>query len=127
MGPGKPVGFGLLQNKPFFFLPGGPTSNEMAFIQLAIPALLKMAGEDPALFPFASARLAASVTGHKKWTDFIHARIENREDQLWVYPARLDSGLQSMARKEALIIIPEDRDELAAGEAIPIQLLTLSS
>ncbi len=127
MGPGKPVGFGLLQNKPFFFLPGGPTSNEMAFIQLAIPALLKMAGDDPALFPFASARLAASVSGHKRWTDFIHARLENREDQLWVYPARLNSGLQSMARKEALIIIPEDRDELAAGEAIPVQLLTLSS
>ena len=126
MGPGKPVGFGLLQNKPFFFLPGGPTSNEMAFIQLVIPALLKMAGDEPARFPFASARLAVKVTGHKRWTDFIHARLEKREDQLWVYPARLNSGLQSMARKEALIIIPEDRDELAAGETIPIQLLTLS-
>jgi molybdopterin molybdotransferase len=127
MGPGKPVGFGLLQNKPFFFLPGGPTSNEMAFIQLAIPALLKMAGDNSALFPFVSARLAASVAGHKKWTDFIHARLENRGDQLWVYPARLNSGLLSMARKEALIIIPEDSDELAAGEAIPVQMLTLSS
>ncbi len=127
MGPGKPVGFGLLQNKPFFFLPGGPTSNEMAFIQLAIPALLKMGGDDPALFPFASARLAADVTGHKRWTDFIHARLENRADQLWAYPARLGSGLQSMARKEALIIIPEDRDELSTGEVIPIQLLTMSS
>ncbi len=127
MGPGKPVGFGLLQNKPFFFLPGGPTSNEMAFIQLVIPALRKMAGDDPALFPFASARLAAGVTGHKKWTDFIHARLESHDDQLWVYPARLKSGLQSMARKEALIIIPEDREKLTVGEVIPIQLLTLSS
>jgi hypothetical protein len=32
-----------------------------------------------------------------------------------------------MAGKEALIIIPEDRNELAAGETIAIQLLTLSS
>jgi hypothetical protein len=30
-----------------------------------------------------------------------------------------------MARKEALIIIPEDRDELTTGETIAIQLLTL--
>jgi molybdopterin molybdotransferase len=127
MGPGKPVGFGLLQNKPFFFLPGGPPSNEMAFLQLAIPALLKMTGENPVLFPFASARLAATVNGKKTWTDFVHARLENREDQLWVHPAKLKSGLQSMARKEALIIIPEDRDGLAAGETIAIQLLTLSS
>jgi molybdopterin molybdotransferase len=127
MGPGKPVGFGLLHNKPFFFLPGGPPSNEMAFLQLAIPALLKMTGGNPVLFPFASARLAKTVNGKKTWTDFVHARLENREDQLWVHPAKLKSGLQSMARKEARIIIPEDRNELTAGETIAIQLLTLSS
>lgn len=124
MGPGKPVGFGLLQNKPFFILPGGPPSNEMVFLQLAIPALLKMAGGQPTIFPFAAARLSQPVKGKKKWTDFVHARIEKREDQLWVHPARLNSALQSMARKEALIIIPEDRDELAAGETIAIQLLS---
>ena len=126
MGPGKPVGFGLLHNKPFFFLPGGPPSNEMAFLQLAIPALLKMAGGNPVLFPFASARLATAVSGKKKWTDFVHARLEKRENQIWVHPARIQSALQSMARKEALIIIPEDCNELAAGETIAIQLLTLS-
>ena len=127
MGPGKPVGFGLLQNTPFFFLPGGPPSHEMVFLQLTIPALLKMAGGQPTLFPFAAARLSQTVKGKKKWTDFVHARIEKREDQLWVHPARLNSALQSMARKDALIIIPEDRNELAAGETIAIQLLTLSS
>ncbi len=125
MGPGKPVGFGLLQNKPFFFLPGSPPSNEMAFLQLAIPAILKMTGKNPVLFPLASARLAQTVNGKKTWTDFVHARLENREDQLWVHPARLKSGLQSMARKEALIIIPEDRDELTAGDTIAIQLYSL--
>ncbi|MBW2336614.1 MAG: molybdopterin molybdotransferase MoeA [Deltaproteobacteria bacterium] len=126
MGPGKPVGFGLLEHKPFFFLPGGPPSNEMAFLQLAIPALLKMMGDVPKLFPFATARLAETVRGKKDWTDFIHARIENREDQLWVHPARLTSGLQSMARKEALIIIPEDREEISAGETIAIQLYSFA-
>ena len=126
MGPGKPVGFGLLEHKPFFFLPGGPPSNEMAFLQLAIPALPKMMGDVPKLFPFATARLAKTVRGKKDWTDFVHARIENREDQLWVHPARLTSGLQSMARKEALIIIPEDREEINAGETIAIQLYSFA-
>jgi molybdopterin molybdotransferase len=126
MGPGKPVGFGLLGHKPFFFLPGGPPSNEMAFLQLAIPALLKMMGDLSKLFPFATARLAKTVRGKKDWTDFVHARIENREDQLWVHPARLTSGLQSMARKEALIIIPEDREEISAGETIAIQLYSFA-
>jgi molybdopterin molybdotransferase len=123
MGPGKPVGFGLLEQKPLFILPGGPPSNEMAFLQLAIPALLKMTGENPVLFPVASARLAKPVNGKKTWTDFVHARLENREGQLWVHPARLKSGLQSMVRKEALIIIPEDRKEIFAGETIKVQIL----
>lgn len=125
MGPGKPVGFGLLQHKPFFFLPGGPASNEMSFLQLAIPALLKMSGGQRILFPFASARLNETVRGKKGWTDFVHARLENRDDQLRVHPAKLPSALQSMAQKDAVIIIPEDRDGLAAGENIAVQLLSL--
>ena len=126
MGPGKPVGFGILENKPFFFLPGGPPSNEMAFLQLTIPALLRMKGDYAGLFPLASARLAETVYGKKDWTDFIHARLEIRNDQLIVHPARLKSGLQSMARKEALIIIPESRAKLNSGETVDIQLLVFA-
>jgi molybdopterin molybdotransferase len=124
MGPGKPVGFGLLNDKPFFCLPGGPPSNEMAFMQLALPALLKMIGEPPVAFPMISANLAQTVFGKKGWTDFVHARLEKRQGQLFVHPARLKSALLSMAKKEALIIIPEDREEIAAGEIVDIQPLS---
>jgi molybdopterin molybdotransferase len=127
MGPGKPVGFGLLDKKPFFCLPGGPPSNEMAFLQLTIPALLKMKGDHPVFFPVAVARLSETVEGKNGWTDFVHARLDYRQDQLWVYPAGLKSSLQSMARKEALIIIPEDREKIDAGEMVDIQLLTSSA
>ena len=124
MGPGKPVAFGLLKNKPFFCLPGGPPSNEMAFLQLALPAILKIKGQSPTAFPIVSATLAQNVHGKKGWTDIIHAHLESTADQLHVYPAKLKSALRSMARKEALIIVPEDRDEIAAGEIIDIQLLS---
>jgi molybdopterin molybdotransferase len=127
MGPGKPVGFGLLDKKPFFCLPGGPPSNEMAFLQLAIPALLKMKGDHPVFFPVAAAHLSESVKGKNGWTDFVHARLEYRQNQLWVYPARLKSSLKSMARKEALIIIPEDREKIVAGETVDVQLLISSA
>jgi molybdopterin molybdotransferase len=123
MGPGKPVGFGMLGNKPFFVLPGGPPSNEMAFLQLTLPALLKMQGADPAPFPTAAARLAEAVTGELGWTEFIHARLEARDGELWVRPARLKSRLKSMVEKEALIVIPENREKIPEGEKICIQLL----
>jgi molybdopterin molybdotransferase len=123
MGPGKPVGFGLLDGKPFFVLPGGPPSNEMAFLQLALPALMKMKGADPKVLPLVPARLASTVTGEQGWTEFIHARLRRTDGELWVSPARLESRLRSMAEKEALIIVPEDRDEIPAGETVEVQLL----
>jgi molybdopterin molybdotransferase len=126
MGPGKPVGFGLLDKKPFFCLPGGPPSNEMAFLQLALPALLKMKGDHPVFFPVAQAVLSETVEGKYGWTDFVHARLEYRRNQRLVRPARLKSSLRSMAQKEALIIIPEDRERIAAGETVDIQLLVSS-
>ena len=123
LGPGKPVAFGLLQDRPFFCLPGGPPSNEMAFLQLALPALLKMMGDDPLPFPVVPARLAETVFGKKDWTDFVHARLETEDNRLVVYPARLKSALLSMARKQALITIPEGIAEIPAGENVNIQVL----
>jgi molybdopterin molybdotransferase len=124
MGPGKPVAFGFLKNKPVFCLPGGPPSAEMAFLQLALPALLKMKGKSSTTFPAISATLAQSVYGKKGWTDIIHAQLESTAGKLFVHPAKLKSALQSMARKDALIFLTEDQDEISAGKTIDIQLLT---
>ena len=123
MGPGKPVGFGLLEQKPFFILPGGPPSNEMAFLQLALPAFMKMKGETDFSFPVVHAQLTETVRGHKDWTQFIHARLEKEKHQLIVKPAKLKSRLISMACKDALIIIPEGWEEWIAGEIISVQLV----
>jgi molybdopterin molybdotransferase len=123
MGPGKPVGFGILEQKPFFILPGGPPSNEMAFLQLALPAIMKMKGEATFSFPVVRAQLAETVRGHKDWTQFIHARLDIEKNQLVVKPAKLKSRLISMARKDALIVIPEGWEAWIAGEFIDIQLL----
>jgi molybdopterin molybdotransferase len=123
MGPGKPVGFGMLEGKPFFILPGGPPSNEMAFLQLALPAIMKMKGEPGFSFPVVQAHLAETVRGHKDWTQFIHARLEEDKHKLIVKPAKLKSRLISMARKDALILIPEGREELTAKNIIEVQLL----
>ena len=123
MGPGKPVGFGLLGQKPFFILPGGPPSNEMAFLQLALPAIMKMKGDEAFSFPVVRAQLTETVSGHKDWTQFIHARLEIEKNQITVTPAKLKSRLISMARKDALIVIPEGWEEWIAGEIIEIQLL----
>jgi molybdopterin molybdotransferase len=123
MRPGKPTGFGMLKEKPLFVLPGGPPSNEMAFIQLALPALMKMSGRHSPAFPMVTAELAESVRGASDWTNLIHARVEHRPAGYRVYPLRMKSRLQSMALKNSLIIMAEGCSALEKGERVNVQVL----
>lgn len=123
MGPGKAVAFGFLENKPFFCLPGGPPSNEMAFLQIALPGVLKMRGHLRPRFPVVTARLAETVSGVGHWTQFIHAEVKKEAAELVVMPLQQKSRLQTMAGKNALICIPEGTEVLDAGSLIEVQLL----
>ncbi len=129
MGPGKGVGFGLLEGRPVFCLPGGPPSNEMALLQLALPGLARMQGIFEPLFPSVRCVLLEPVSGQVDWTQFVPAKFEQvpEEDPLYhqhlvgVRPYRIRSRLQSMAHKQALIRIPEGVEQLRAGQIIEVQ------
>ncbi len=123
MAPGKAVAFGLLENKPFFCLPGGPPSNEMAFLQIALPGLLRMSGGRFPPFPLMAATLTADVFGDDTWTQFIHAQLEKDSGGWRVTPLRQKSRLRSMACKNALIMLPEGCGYLAGGASITVQVL----
>ncbi len=127
MGPGKGIAFGFLGNIPIFCLPGGPTSNEMAFLQMALPAILSMSGESSHPLQIISARLTEDVPGrHKAWTEFKDAVVTFDEEVNYsVSPYKNKSRLQSIASANALICIPEGREFLSKGEVIPVQLLKM--
>ena len=99
----------------------------MAFLQLALPGLLAIEGYRHPPFLSVQARLTETVGGAKDWTQFVHARIELGRDAIMVHPSKQKSRLQSMARKDALIVIPEGCEVLSGGEVIQIQLLDLIS
>ncbi|HSM58464.1 MAG TPA: molybdopterin-guanine dinucleotide biosynthesis protein B [Candidatus Sulfomarinibacteraceae bacterium] len=74
LGPGKALGFGLWQGKPVFILPGGPPSNQTAFLQLALPGLHRLAGRSQLGLPLRQARLAKATSGQRGWTQFVEGR-----------------------------------------------------
>ena len=123
MGPGKAAAFGLWQGKPVFCLPGGPPSNHMAFLQLALPGLGRLEGHTRPGLPVQVARLARAVQGQREWTQFIHARLERSAEGLSVHPMRLKSRLQEMAGTEAIVQVPEGVDQIPEGTVIEVQLL----
>jgi molybdopterin molybdotransferase len=124
IGPGKAVGFGLLDGKPVFILPGGPPSNLMGFLQIALPGLLKLAGcRQPAL-PVATVRLASDLVGlHADWTQFIFGTLEHDADVPRFQHLRTQSRLRSMADAQAVVAIPEGETRLPAGTLIAAQML----
>jgi molybdopterin molybdotransferase len=124
IGPGKAVGFGLLHDKPVFILPGGPPSNLMGFLQIALPGLLKLAGRQQCALPSANVRLASELTGRSMdWTQFIYGTLEQSADLPTFHALRGKSRLRSMAEAQAVVAIPEGKTVLPVGDVVAAQLL----
>lgn len=123
MGPGKAVAVILLKGKTVFCLPGGPPSNAMAFMQIALPGILHLAGKHPIPFEIKTATLTETLKGDKDWTQFYYAGLVRKDGELFVEPMKIKSRLQSQADANALIKIPEGVELLEKGERVQIQIL----
>jgi molybdopterin molybdotransferase len=125
IGPGKGVGFGLLNNKPVFILPGGPPSNLIAFLEIALPGILKLAGDHSPGLHSMNARLASDINGkYSEWTQFIFGTIESSNSELpWFKPLQGSSRLGSMAEAQAIAACREGLTNLLKGTAISVQIL----
>lgn len=124
IGPGKAVGFGMLKEKPVFILPGGPPSNLMGFLQIALPGLLKLAGHRHTGLPETNVRLATELKGrYADWTQFIFGTLEKDTDAPVFRSLKSTSRLRSMAEAQAVVAIPEGKTILSAGSLVSAQLL----
>lgn len=142
IGPGKGVGFGLWQGKadaarlPVFCLPGGPPSNYMAFLHLALPGLMRLAGYREPGLTRVSARLEQDVGGQVDWTQFVMGCLEREDKELAFYPQQVGqrskssqrlqtSRLVAMAEANGVLAIPEGISHIKAGTTVPVYQLTI--
>ncbi len=124
LGPGKAAGFGLLNRKPIFILPGGPPSNLVAFLQLALPGLLRLCGDRNRHLPEIPATLFSSLKGQTDWTQAVLGRLKIENQNTVFYPDKKNnSRLKSMAEAQALLLIPEGVSEMAANKIVRVQVL----
>jgi len=123
MGPGKAVGFGLLGGKPIFCLPGGPPSNQMAFVQLALPGLMRLGGRREAGLPQVSVTLAEGVEAQEDWTQFVEGRLEHTDGEALFHPFRMGSRLRPMAQSDGILQIAEGVSAIPAGSRVRIQVM----
>ncbi len=119
MGPGKAVGMAILDGKPVFCLPGGPPSNEMAFLMIVLPAILRMAGHTTPAFPELFGRLNEEVTGQDDWTQFVHCDVSRHGGELRLLPLNMNRRIAAMSRTRGIVKIPEGVERIEAHTRIP--------
>lgn len=125
MRPGAPVGFGVLDGKPWIGLPGNPVSTMVTFELFVRPAIRKMMGHERPFRRPIQVRAAEKITVKPKLQHFLRAVVSEGGHGL---EARLTgpqgSGiLTSMIKANALLVLPEGQFETAAGT--PVQALRL--
>jgi molybdopterin molybdotransferase len=127
MKPGRPLAFGIIQGKPVFGLPGNPVSSMVSFEQFVRPSLLKMMGHRQLFRPMIEAILKGDIRKKPGRRHYIRASVSFERDRYFVtITGDQGSGiLTSMVKANGLVIIPEDREDVKAGEKVKVQLLDI--
>ena len=125
MQPGRPLVFGTIQGKPVFGLPGNPVSSMVSFEQFVRPSLLKMMGHRQLFRPVIEAVLKEDIQKKPGRRHFMRAFVSFEKDQYFAsVTGPQGSGiLKSMVKANGLVIVPEDREMVRAGEKVKVQLL----
>lgn len=118
--PGKPLVFAQYQGKPVIGVPGNPISAMVTFEVLIAPCLRTMLG-DPRPHPQPIvARLRESYRRRPGRVEIARglATREGNELTVTLHDRQGSGSLTSFVGVNALVILPADRAELAAGEQV---------
>lgn len=123
--PGRPTWFGSRGGKLVFALPGNPVSVAVTFTLFVRPAIEALLGARPERTILQTARLATDVRRNGKREQAIRVMLETHEDQLLATPTGPQAShmLTSLARADALALIPRGAGMLPAGTIVSLELL----
>jgi molybdopterin molybdotransferase len=124
MQPGMPQGFGLIEGKPYWGLPGNPVSVFVSFEVFVRPAILKMMGRRDIFRPEVNAILETDVSGPRDKTVFARVRVTRMGGE-W-HAASTGPGqsnlISTIAKGNGLAIIPPGVETAAAGSTVRVML-----
>ncbi len=128
MQPGKPQGFGHVgeDRTPIFALPGNPVSSYVSFQLFVLPALRRMMGRTPYQRPHAVAQLIDADPLVRGQAAVSCARVH---DTRLAVPHVAPVGghgshlLGDLSVSNALVVVPEDTEEVEAGAMVDVLLL----
>jgi molybdopterin molybdotransferase len=127
MQPGKPQGFGTIgeDSTPIFTLPGNPVSTYVSFEVFVAPALRQMMGKWPYRRPLVHATSYHAIKSPPGRRQFVRGSflIEPRGATVAPFGGHGSHLVGDLANANALVVVPEDTTEIAAGEIVDVMVL----
>jgi molybdopterin molybdotransferase len=122
--PGRPVVFGRARAKYFFGLPGNPVSTMVTFELFVRPLLDALCGLKPRTLHFLHARLKSEIQTKTGLKRFLPGVLSGELEKTEVALARWQGSgdVASSARANCYIVVPPDRERIAAGEWVAVML-----
>jgi molybdopterin molybdotransferase len=129
MQPGKPQGFGLIGDDriPIIMLPGNPVSAFVSFEAFVRPAIRKMMGRTPYVRSTVSVRAAHDMKSIPGRRQLARGRVkvgDQRGRQVELVGGHGSHLLGGLAEANALVILPEDRDQVLMGDRLDVWMIT---
>jgi molybdopterin molybdotransferase len=129
MQPGKPQGFGLIgdERTPMIMLPGNPVSSFVSFEAFARPVIRKLMGVTPYARIPVRARATHAMSSTMARRQLARGIISHDEDGNRLVALAGGHGshlIGDLARSNALVVLPEETDLVAAGESVEVWLLS---
>jgi molybdopterin molybdotransferase len=124
MQPGMPQGFGMIDDTPYFGLPGNPVSVFASFEVFIRPALLKLMGRRDIFRPEIWAVLDGPISGPREKAMFARVRVWREKGQ-WRAASTGPAGsnlLGTVTRANGLAVIPVGTDTAEAGSRVRVML-----
>jgi len=135
--PGRPIVFGRVpcgagasretpvspENYKYFFgLPGNPVSTMATFDLFVRPVIDALSGLSPQKLIFLSAKLKSEIKTKTGLKRFLPAILSGEFEDAEVELARWQGSgdIAATARANCYIVIPPDRERIAAGEWVPV-------
>lgn len=126
--PGRPMAFGRIGNAWLFGLPGNPVAVMVTFYQIVLDALHKLAGVSPLpAQPTFAVPCVDAIRKSPRRREFPRGRLFQAEDGAWRVRLAGNQGsgiLSSMSAANCFIVLSEDRDDVAAGDLVEVQVMT---
>ncbi|GAA1867606.1 molybdopterin molybdotransferase MoeA [Pseudonocardia ailaonensis] len=127
MQPGGPQGAGVVRlgevDCPVVTLPGNPVSSLVSFEVFVRPALLRAMGHPYPDRPVVTARTREALRSPEGKRQFRRGVLDARDGTVGEIGTPASHMLGALARADCLIVVPEERTEVAAGEELDVWLL----